>query len=265
MPNGRLVKVINGIQWEPSELVTELRSASWSAVARRRCRHSRRPNGASSSGCARRSPCSAILNALAYNTEPPPGRATLRSFRGVVRHRTAHCLEAALVRGRHPRTARLPPARPELRVDRPARSRDLRLSPERPMGIRRAIARSRAARAQGRLRHATRAGAELRRSVRRLHRPRDRLRGGGPAHAGRLRLEVVRRATSGRSSACCSTIRTDRSAAPTSTSIGCGAGTSSTVSGSAGSRSTTAGRTGGRRCRTAILKAEVLNAEVGTC
>jgi hypothetical protein len=36
------------------------------------------------------------LNALRYNTEPPPGRATLRSFRGVVRHRTAHCLEAAL-------------------------------------------------------------------------------------------------------------------------------------------------------------------------
>jgi hypothetical protein len=38
-----------------------------------------------------------FLNALAYNTEPPPGRATLRSFRGVVRHRTAHCLEAALL------------------------------------------------------------------------------------------------------------------------------------------------------------------------
>jgi len=37
-----------------------------------------------------------FLNALPYNTEPPPGRATLRSFRGVVRHRTAHCLEAAL-------------------------------------------------------------------------------------------------------------------------------------------------------------------------
>jgi hypothetical protein len=36
------------------------------------------------------------LNALPYNTEPPPGRATLRSFRGVVGHRTAHCLEAAL-------------------------------------------------------------------------------------------------------------------------------------------------------------------------
>ena len=36
------------------------------------------------------------LNALPYNTEPPPGRATLRSFRGVVREGCAHCLEAAL-------------------------------------------------------------------------------------------------------------------------------------------------------------------------
>jgi hypothetical protein len=37
-----------------------------------------------------------FLNRLPYNTEPPPGRATLRSFRGVVRLGTAHCLEAAL-------------------------------------------------------------------------------------------------------------------------------------------------------------------------
>jgi len=37
-----------------------------------------------------------FLNALPYNTEPPPGRATLRSFRNVVRHGSAHCLEAAL-------------------------------------------------------------------------------------------------------------------------------------------------------------------------
>jgi hypothetical protein len=35
------------------------------------------------------------LNHLAYNQEPH-GRATLRSFRGVVRHGCAHCLEAAL-------------------------------------------------------------------------------------------------------------------------------------------------------------------------
>jgi hypothetical protein len=37
----------------------------------------------------------AYLNELPYNQEPH-GRATLRSFRGVVRHGCAHCLEAAL-------------------------------------------------------------------------------------------------------------------------------------------------------------------------
>ncbi|HEX5069312.1 MAG TPA: hypothetical protein VFV78_03780 [Vicinamibacterales bacterium] len=37
-----------------------------------------------------------FLNALPYNTEPPPGRALLRSFRGVVRSGVAHCLEAAI-------------------------------------------------------------------------------------------------------------------------------------------------------------------------
>lgn len=36
------------------------------------------------------------LNALPYNTEPAPGGATLRSFRGVVRTGTVHCMEAAL-------------------------------------------------------------------------------------------------------------------------------------------------------------------------
>jgi hypothetical protein len=36
------------------------------------------------------------LNALPYNTEPPPEPATLRSFRGVIRHHTANCLEAAI-------------------------------------------------------------------------------------------------------------------------------------------------------------------------
>jgi hypothetical protein len=36
-----------------------------------------------------------FLNRLPYNQEPH-GRATLRSFRGIVRHGSAHCLEAAL-------------------------------------------------------------------------------------------------------------------------------------------------------------------------
>jgi hypothetical protein len=38
-----------------------------------------------------------FLNRLPYNTEPPPKRDTLRSFRQVLRWKTAHCLEAALV------------------------------------------------------------------------------------------------------------------------------------------------------------------------
>jgi hypothetical protein len=38
----------------------------------------------------------AFLNRLPYNMEPPPDPATLRSFRGVVRHRTANCIEAAI-------------------------------------------------------------------------------------------------------------------------------------------------------------------------
>jgi hypothetical protein len=37
-----------------------------------------------------------FLNTLPYNTEPAPGRATLRSLRAVVRAHTAHCLESAL-------------------------------------------------------------------------------------------------------------------------------------------------------------------------
>lgn len=37
-----------------------------------------------------------FLNGLRYNTEPPPDPATLRSFRGVIARRTAHCLEAAI-------------------------------------------------------------------------------------------------------------------------------------------------------------------------
>jgi hypothetical protein len=36
------------------------------------------------------------LNGLRYNMEPPPGGATLRSFRGVAKYGTAHCMEAAL-------------------------------------------------------------------------------------------------------------------------------------------------------------------------
>jgi hypothetical protein len=37
-----------------------------------------------------------FLNALPYNTEPPPAGATQRTFRGVIQRGAAHCLEAAL-------------------------------------------------------------------------------------------------------------------------------------------------------------------------
>ena len=37
-----------------------------------------------------------FLNALPYNTEPPPAGATQRTFRGVLQRGAAHCLEAAL-------------------------------------------------------------------------------------------------------------------------------------------------------------------------
>jgi hypothetical protein len=37
-----------------------------------------------------------FLNALPYNTEPQPEGATQRTFRGVIQHNSAHCLEAAL-------------------------------------------------------------------------------------------------------------------------------------------------------------------------
>jgi len=46
--------------------------------------------------CASPAAVQRFLNALPYNTEPPPDPATLRSFRGVIRHRTANCIEAAL-------------------------------------------------------------------------------------------------------------------------------------------------------------------------
>ncbi|HEY2431922.1 MAG TPA: hypothetical protein VGI12_04540 [Vicinamibacterales bacterium] len=59
--------------------------AAFTAVERRIIRRCRTPEAVQ-----------AFLNRLPYNNEPPPGGATLRSFRGVVGHGSAHCLEAAL-------------------------------------------------------------------------------------------------------------------------------------------------------------------------
>src|SRR5262249_56718762 len=92
------------------------------------------------------------------------------------------------------RAARCAAARPQLRIDRPARSRDLPVPAARPLGIDRAIARSGPARPPPRVRHASCARAELLRSVRRLHGPAHRLRGRrSRAGDGPLRLAAVGR------------------------------------------------------------------------
>ena len=74
--------------------------AALAATAGRRGRAAARPFTAAERRVIRRlrSPRAVqhFLNALPYNTEPPPDPATLRTFRGVLRTHTAHCLEAAL-------------------------------------------------------------------------------------------------------------------------------------------------------------------------
>ena len=171
-----------------------------------------------------------FLNALAYNTEPPPGRATLRSFRGVVRHRTAHCLEAALSAAVILEQHGYPPLVLSFEsIDQ----LDHVIFVYRRNGRWGSVARSRDPGLHGRkagLRHATRARAQLCRPVRRLHRPRDRLRGGRSAHDSGTTTGGCPSRTSGRSSGCCSTIRTARSAARIVTSIGCASATSNTAS-----------------------------------
>ena len=156
-------------------------------------------------GCGRRPRSRRYLNALPYNTEP--AGATLRSFRGVVAHGHGALLRSGDVRRGRAGAARLSAARPELRVDRPPGSRAVRLPPRRPLGIGRALARSRPARTTPGLRDAARAGAELRRPVRRLHAAASKATRSptcaswGPTTGG------SHGATSGRPSGSCSTTR----------------------------------------------------------
>ena len=156
------------------------------------------------------------LNALPYNTEPPPGRATLRSFRGVVRHGTAHCLEAALSAAVILEQHGYPPLvlsfesidhldhvifvyRRNGRWGSVARSRDPGLHGRAPVfATPRALALSYVDP------YVDFTGRVTGYAVVDL------------AHARRLRLATVGAGTSGRSSACCSTTRTARSAARTS-------------------------------------------------
>ena len=126
---GRLVKVYSGTRWTPAELVADLKAAPAPArltavAAARAAVHARR----SAAVVARLRTPDAVqrwLNALPYNNEKRRRDAAHVPRRRAHRHR-ALSRSGAGGRG-HPRAAPLSAARPELRVDRPAGSRDLRL------------------------------------------------------------------------------------------------------------------------------------------
>ena len=190
-----------------------------------------------------------FLNALDYNMEPPPGRATLRSFRGVVRHQTAHCLEAALAAAVILEQHGFPPLvlsfesidqldhvifvyRRKGRWGSVARSRDPGLHGRKPVfATPRALALS-----------YVDPYVDFTGGVTGYARGRS-------AHARRLRLAALRsqrlegRAHAARLSA------SDVSGHLPNASIACGDAMSSTGDGSDISRCTTAGWSGGRRCR----------------
>ena len=111
-----------------------------------------------------------------YNTEPPPGRATLRSFRGVVRHHTAHCLEAVLAAAVVLEQHGYPPLALSFESVDQLGPRPFCLPAPRPMGLGGPVARPRTARAQARVRNPAGAGAQLCRTLRRLHRSDHRIR-----------------------------------------------------------------------------------------
>ena len=188
------------------------------------------------------------LNDLPYNQEPG-GRATLRSFRGVVREGLRALPGGGAVRRGRPRGARLPAARPQLRVDRRAGPRDLRLSSERPLGIGGAIARSGSARPEAGLRDAAGAGAQLLRPVRRLHRAASpATRSSTSPRRWATTTGGWRPPTCGRSSGCCSTTRIGRSDLRMPAWPDCERGTVHFGRAMAENRSTTAAGSAGRPC-----------------
>ncbi len=88
---GNLVQTYSGTTWTPEQLLADVKvmvgltdRLAFTPAERRLIARLRTPAAVQE-----------FLNRLPYNQEPH-GRATLRSFRGVVHHGVAHCLEAAL-------------------------------------------------------------------------------------------------------------------------------------------------------------------------
>ena len=132
---------------------------------------------------ALRSPAAvqAWLNDLDYNVEH--GGETLRSFRGVVRTQSAHCLEAALFAAVVLEQHGYPPLVMSLESQD---NLDHVIFVHRKHGRWGSVARSRDPGLNGRkpvFRDHPRAGLQLCRALRRLHRPRPRLRRGQPGTA----------------------------------------------------------------------------------
>ena len=92
------MQIYSGNEWTPGAVLADLRAVVPAVVIRSTPPISSftRRSGALIRRLRTPAAVQRFLNALPYNTEPPPEPATLRSFRGVVRRHTAHCLEAAI-------------------------------------------------------------------------------------------------------------------------------------------------------------------------
>ena len=156
-----------------------------------RSRVHRRPSGGSIDRCRTPLAVQRFLNALPYNHEPPAQGETLRSFRGVIRHGAAHCLEAALaaavIMEQH--------GRPPLVLSfESIDGLDHVIYVYQSRGRWGSVARSRDPGLHGRravFAFAARARPELRRPLRRSLGTRDRLRRRRPASHGHVRLAAV--------------------------------------------------------------------------
>ncbi len=189
--DGKLVKAYTGNEWTPDQVLADLQKCGPSGPPAkldrpRPCRHARAAPDRAAADAARRP---ALPQRACRTTRSRRPGATLRSFRGVVRHGCAHCLEAALFAAVVLEQHGYPPLVLSFEsIDEldhvifrlPGAAGDGDRSPARAIP---------GCTAGAGVRDAARAGAELCGSVRRLHRAGHRLRGRGPREGdGRLRL-----------------------------------------------------------------------------
>ena len=191
---GRLVSVHTGNMWTPCRTRCRPQKSSRSRELIRQslllCR-SLLPSGVSSRRLRTPNRGAAVAERV-FPTTPSPAVKRCAVF-AVLSAPAPHTalkphLSAAVVLEQH----RYPAARPQFRVDRSARSRDLRVPRASRLGVGGAIARSGSPRPQADVCDTPRAGAQLFRGLHRLHRPHQSVRRGRSARAGVLRLAAGR-------------------------------------------------------------------------